>query len=222
MHVRMNTIFGDRDKTAAVLDYLEGRDRVVVEAAVGNGGLATYVDWDSGVIVAASYWDEPLRSSEPVLTSVRRDVELLAGGTVTAEQYEVTAKVWHSRPGRGAAVLLHGAQLESARLDEAILFLNGVLLPELVRCEGLCIAEILVDADSSSAIVFTVWEGEHVAGDASPAVEALRDRGVDHGVKFVTTTRYSLFGVSQGGVPGAERWPPFPRFGPLSVPVRRP
>jgi len=218
----MNTIFGDRDKTAAVLDYIESRDRAAVEAAIGNGGLTTYADWDSGVIVAASYWDEPLRSSEAVLTKVRRDVELLAGGTVTAEQYEVTAKIWHSRPGRGAAVLLHGVQLESARLDDAILFLNVVLLPELARCEELCIAEILVDPDSSSAIVFTVWESEHVAWDASPAVEALRDRGVDHGVKFVTTTPYTLFGVSQGGVPGAERWPPFPRFGPLPVPVRHP
>jgi hypothetical protein len=221
MHVRMNTIFGDRDKTAAVLDYIESRDRAAVEAAVGNGGLVTYADWDSGVIVAASYWDEPLRSSEAVLTEVRRDVELLAGGTVTAERYEVTAKVWHSRPGRGAAVLLHGVQLESARL-EAILFLNGELLPELARCEGLRTAEILVDVDSSSAIVFTVWQSERVAGEASPAVEALRDRGVDHGVKFVTITPYTLFGVSRGGVPGAERWPPFPRFGPLPVPVRHP
>ncbi|GAA5158921.1 hypothetical protein GCM10023321_39250 [Pseudonocardia eucalypti] len=212
MHVRMNTIFGDRDKTAAVLDYIEGRDRAVVEAALGTGGLATYADWDSGVVVAASYWDEPAHSSEAVLTEVRRDVELLAGGTVTAEQYEVTARVWHSRPGRGAVVLLHGVQLESARLDDAVPFLNGVLLPELAQCERPCIAEILVDRDSSSAVVLTVWENEHVAGDASPAVEALRARGVEHGVKFVTTTRYTLFGVSQGGVPGVELW--LPPLGP--------
>lgn len=222
MHVRMNTIFGGRDRTAAVLDYIEGRDRAAVEAAVGSGGLATYVDWDGGVIVAASYWDEPLRSSEAVLTEVRRDVEVLAGGTVTAEQYEVTAEVRHSRPRRGATVLLHGLQLESARLDDAIPFLNGVLLPELDRAAGLCIAEILVDKDSGSAIVLTVWEDEHVAGNASSTLDVLRDRGADHGVGFVTITRYTLFGVSQGEAPEAERRPPIPRFDSLPVPVQHP
>lgn len=214
MFVRMNTIFGDRDKTAAVLDYIESRDRAMVEAAVGNGGLVTLVDWDCGVVVAASYWDEPLHSSEAVLTEVRREAELLAGGTVTAEQYEVTAAVWLRGPARGASVRMSGAQLESTRLEDAIVFLGGVLLPELARSEGLCTAQILVDAGASSAIVFTVWDSEQVAGDASPALEALRGRAVDHGVKFVTAVRYGLFGISPDGMPGAESRPaPVPARG---------
>jgi hypothetical protein len=215
MYVRLNTIFGDRDKTTAVLDYIESRDRATVEAAVGNGGLSTFVDRDSGVVVAASYWDEPLHSSQPVLTEVRRDAELLAGGTVTAEQYEVTAAAWLSRPRRGAAVRLRGAQLESTRLEDGILFLGGVLLPGLARCDGLCTAQMFVDAGSSAAIVFTVWENEQVAEDVSAVVEGLRGQGADHGVKFVTDVRYSLFGISPDGMRDAGS------PGPSPIPARR-
>jgi len=216
MYVRMNTIFGDRDKTTAVLDYIESRDRATVEAAAGNGGLVTFVDWESGVVVAASYWDELLHSSESVLTEVRRDAERLAGGTVTAERYEVTAGTWLSTPRRGAAVRMSGAQLESTRLEDAILFLGGGLLPGLAGCEGLCTAQIFVDAGSSAAMVFTVWENEQVVGDTSPAVEALRGRAADHGVKFVSAVRYSLFGISPDGMWGAES-----RRGPSPVPARQ-
>jgi hypothetical protein len=216
MYVRLNTIFGDRDKTAAVLDYIESRDRPVVEAVAGNGGLVTLVDGDSGVVVAASYWDEPMHSSEAVLTQVRRNAELLAGGTVTAEQYEVTAVAWRSRPQRGASVRMSGAQLESARLEDAVLFLGGVLLPELARSEKLCTAQIFVDTGSSAAIVFTIWENAQLAEDVSPVVVALRDQPVDHGVKFVTDVRYSLFGISPGGMRGAGT-----RRGPSPAPAQR-
>jgi hypothetical protein len=196
MYVRMNTIFGDRDKVAAVVDFIEGRDRPMVEAAVGNGGLVTFVDGDGGIIVAASYWVDPARSSEAVLTDVRRGAELIAGGMVIADSYEVRALVRRSAAKRGAAVRLDRVQLESASLEDAVAFLGEVLLAELTRCEGLCTTEILVDAGSSSAIVFTVWDSNQAAEDARPAVEALRDRAADHGAKFVSVERYTLMGVS--------------------------
>ena len=199
MYVRMNTIFGERDKVAAVLDYLEECDRPVVEAAVGNGGLVTFVDRDGGVIVAASYWDEPLRSSEALLTEVRRDAEVIAGGTVTVDSYEVRAFFRRSVAQPGAEVRLGRVQLESAGQENAVSFLGGVVLPELTRCEGLCTAEILVDEGSSSAVVFTVWEDERAAVAARPVVEALGDRGADDGAKFVSSEGYTLVGATSSG-----------------------
>lgn len=196
MHVRMNTIFGERDQTTAVLDYLEGLDRPAVESAAGNGGLMTFADEDGGIIVAASYWDEPDRSSAAALTDVRRGAEVIARGMVTSTNYEVRALVRRGVAQRGAAVRLDRLQLDEAGLDTAVDLLSAVLLTELTAREGLCSAEVLVDASSSAAIVFTVWDTERAADSGRAAIEALRERAADHGATFVSVERYTLMGIS--------------------------
>jgi hypothetical protein len=196
MHVRLNTIYGERDRAAAVLDYLEELDRPTVEAAVGNGGLMTFMDEASGVVVAASYWDEAVRSSAAALTGVRQGAEVIARGMVIADSYEVRGLVRRSVAPRGAAVRLDRLQLESASLDLAIAFLVTELMAELTRYESLCSAEVLIDADSSTAIVLTVWATEQGADSGGPVVESLRDRAADHGAKFVSVERYTLVSTS--------------------------
>lgn len=196
MHVRMNTIFGERGQTTAVLDYLEGLDRPAVESIAGNGGLMTFADEDRGIIVAASYWDEPDHSSAAALTDVRRGAEAIARGMVISTNYEVRALVQRAAARRGAAVRLDWLQLDEAGLDDAVELLSQVLLTELSTREGLCSAEILVNSDACAAIVSTVWDTERAADSGDAAIEGLRGRAADHGATFVSVERYTLMGVS--------------------------
>ena len=106
--------------------------------------MMTFMDESSGVIVAASYWDEQLRSSVSALTGVRQGAEVLARGMVIADSYEVRGLVRRTVAHRGAAVRLDRLQLESARLDAAIGFLVTVLMADLTRSESLCSAEVLI------------------------------------------------------------------------------
>lgn len=198
MHVRLNTIFGERDRATAVVDYLEDLDRPAVEAAVGNCGLTTFMDEASGVIVAASYWDEQARSSAAALTGVRQGAEVVAHGMVVADSYEVRGLVRRSVPQRGAVVRLDRLQFESARVDAAAAFLVSVLMGELTCLESLCSAEVLIDADSGTGIVLTVWDTGQGADGGFTVVESLRDRVADHGAKFVAVERYTLISVSPG------------------------
>jgi hypothetical protein len=202
----MNTIFGDRDQATAVLDYIEGLDRPAVEAAVGNGGLVTFVDEDGGIIVAASYWDEPAHASASALTDVRMGAEVISRGMVISDSYEVGATVRRTVAQRGAAVRLDRVQLECIRLDGAVAFLSAELLAELTRCESLCSAEILVDAGSSSALVFTVWDTVQGAEAGCRVIETLRARAADLGAKFVSVERYTLMGVSANFGVSADGW----------------
>jgi hypothetical protein len=198
----MNTIFGDRDQAVAVLDYIEGLDRPAVEAAVGNGGLMTFVDEDGDIIVAASYWDESAHASASALTDVRMGAEVIARGMVVSDNYKVGAMIRRSAAQRGAAVRLDRVQFESAGLDEAAAFLSTALLADLARCESLCSAEILIDEGSSSSIVLTVWDTGSGAEAGGCVIEALRARVADLGARFVSVERYTLMGVSPDlGVP---------------------
>ena len=196
MYVRMNTIFGECDRTAAVVDSLEVLDRPAVEAAVGNGGLTTFMDEAGGVIVAASYWDEKARSSAAALTGVRHGAEVVARGMVIADSYEVRGLVRRSTPQRGAVVRIDRLQLESARLDEASAVLITTLIPELTRSDSLCSAEVLIDAGSSTGVVLTVWDAESDVDSGSAVVESLHERVGEYGAKFVAVERYTLIGVS--------------------------
>ena len=207
MHVRMNTIFGERDRAPAVLDYLEELDRPTVKAAVGNGGLTTFIDEASGVVVAASYWDEAVRSSAAALTGVRHGAEVVARGVVVADSYEVRGLVRRSVAQRGAAVRFDRIQMESASIDVAIGFLVTELMAELTRSESLCSAEVLVDAGSNTAIALTVWATERGADNGGLVVDSLRDRAVDHGAKFVSVERYTLVSVSPQRAAGRHPGP---------------
>jgi hypothetical protein len=115
---------------------------------------------------------------------------------VIADSYEVRGLVRRSVAPRGAAVRLDRLQLESASLEGAIAYLVTELMAELTRSENLCSAEVLIDADSSTAIVLTVWATEQGADSGGPVVESLRDRAADQGAKFVSVERYTLVSVS--------------------------
>lgn len=197
MYVRINTIFGDKSKIDAAIEYIEKADRPIVEAAVGNSGLVTLVDRDTGLIVAASYWDEPLHSSEAVLTRVREGAVAVAGGDLSVESFEVVAGEQPAVAPPGAAVRFARLQIELARIDEAVSFFDEQVLPVLTACSGLCSIQMGLDRSSGAGIVATAWQDAAAADAAGEALQRLRSSATDRGgVKFLEVEAYTLIRTS--------------------------
>ncbi|MHA6797326.1 hypothetical protein ACVGVM_27990 (plasmid) [Pseudonocardia bannensis] len=197
MYVRINTIYGEKGRTDAAIDYIEGSDRAVVEAAAGNSGLATFVDRDAGLIVAASYWDEPLHSSEAALTKVREGAAAVAGGDLATETYEVAAAVQPAATHPGAPVRVARVQIELARIADAIGFVNDEVLPGLTSHSGLCSAQLLIDRSSGAGLVVTAWRDDAAAEAARAVLDQLRDRAADQaGAKFLRVETYTMIRTS--------------------------
>lgn len=177
--------------------YIEDFARGAVEATRGNQGLATLVDWETGVIIVVSYWDEPLRSTEAPLPRARGGAARGACGALTTENYEVTVGRQARKPLPGAAARLARAQVDRTRRADVVGFYRKDVVPRLERCTGFCSAELLIDHNSGTALSVTAWEDTATATRAEPALEQLRiDADQRHGVKLTRVESYCMLHTS--------------------------
>jgi hypothetical protein len=174
MYARVNIIFGEQDKVDAAIAHIEGSDRSLVEATSGNRGLATLVDRNAGVIVAVSYWDEPLHSSEAALTRAREEAAAAAGGDLVVEGFELADWERASVPAPGAAVRMTRVRFDPAAVADGLGVLHDEVLAHVSKLVGFCSAEVLIDRGSGAGLVVTTWADEDSAGNADRAVERLR------------------------------------------------
>ena len=197
VYARLNMIFGAKDKVDAGLAHIEDSDRSAVEATPGNRGLVTLVDREAAVIIAVSYWDEPQRSSEALLTQARAAAAAAAGGDVVTENYKVVAGKRLRTPTGGAAVRMARVQVDHAHVADVDAFYRGEVIPQLERCAGLCSAELLIDPDSGNGVSVTVWEDAEAATGAERVLERLRDEASQRlGAKFPRVESYLMVQTS--------------------------
>jgi heme-degrading monooxygenase HmoA len=198
MYARVNIIFGEQDKVDDAIAHIEGADRSLVEGTSGNRGLATLVDRTAGVVVAMSYWDEPLHSSEASLTRAREGAAAAAGGDLVVEGFELAEWERASVPGPGAAVRVTRVQLDPTTVAEALGLLHDDVLAQVSGAAGFCSAEVLIDRGSGAGMVVTTWADEDSARGADRLVERLRTHAGDRriGARFPRTEAYSLVRTS--------------------------
>jgi hypothetical protein len=193
VYARVNTIFGTEAKVSAGVAHIEESDRKAVESADGNRGLTTLVDRSAGVIVALSYWDDPQRSSDAVLTRARESAAAAAGGELIAESFEVTANERQAEPAPGAAVRMTRMQLEPAKIDTGLAFVQNELLQRLSAGSGLCSAELLIDRKIGNGLLVTTWTDEDSANRADALLGALpSDAAARAGAAFPRSESYVL------------------------------
>ncbi len=197
MYARVNIIFGAKDRIDAGIARIEGSDRPVVEATSGNQGLATMVDRAAGVIVAMSFWDEPLHSSEASLTRAREAAAAAAGGDLVVERFELAGRTQPSPPRPGAVVRMARVQLDPATMADGLAFFTREVLPTVETVAGFCSAEVLVDRESGTGIIVTAWTDADGADHGERAWEPLRDTATERvGAKFPRTETYTLVRTS--------------------------
>jgi hypothetical protein len=198
LYARVNIIFGEKDKTDDGIAHIEGIDRDVVEATTGNRGLTTVVDRSGGVIVAISYWDEPLHSSEAPLTKARQAAAAAAGGDLVVERYELAFDDRPSTPPAGAVVRMARVQIEPAAIADVVAFLRTDLLPQLRTISGFHGVEMLIDDSTGSGVLMTIWNDEQGAIRSDTAITALQDEaGHRFGAKFPRTETYTMVRAAQ-------------------------
>lgn len=178
MYARFNTIFGRRDKVAAAVARTEGADRAAVEATTGNRGLTTLMNHEAGVIVAVSYWDDPIHSSAPGLTRVRERVAAVAEGDLVAESYVVA---WQE-PGRTAQWPGDTVRVDRLHVDPAAAAPGSELLRDQVVHEagldrGFRGAELLIDQARGPALLITTWAAAEDAARMDEVLARVRDAG---------------------------------------------
>lgn len=197
MYVRVNMIFGAKDRIDAGIAHIEGLDRPVVEATSGNQGLATMVDREAGVIVAMSFWDEPLHSSEASLTHAREAAAAAVGGDLVVERFELAGRTQPSPPAPGAVVRMARMQLDPATVAEGLTLFTREVLPAIKTAAGLCSAEVMIDRESGTGIILTAWTDADSADHGEHAWEPLRDTATKRvGAKFPRTETYTLVRTS--------------------------
>jgi heme-degrading monooxygenase HmoA len=204
MYARVNFIFGTPEAVDAGIAHLEDVDRGVVEVASGNRGLTTLVNRQHGVIVAISYWDDPLRSSDPVLTRARERAAATAGGEVVVERYEVMIDERLSTPMSGAVARMTRLQIEPARFADGIAFFRTEVMPSLRNVPGLCCAELLIDPDSRRGVFMTLWRDEEGAARMESLLDNLHDEALERSVaEFPRTEAYTVVRAAvEPGRPG--------------------
>ncbi|WP_433559386.1 hypothetical protein ACQPWY_14630 [Pseudonocardia xinjiangensis] len=179
MYARVNFIFGAAERVDARIAHIEDAERGIVEVAGGNWGLTTLVNRQDGVIVAISYWDEPLQSSGAVLTTARERIAAAAGDDVVVERYEVMIAERLSVPMAGAAARLTRMQIEPARLADGIEFVQIEAMPSVRNVPGLSSAELLVDPSSGNVVFMTTWRDEDSAARMERLLDHLRDEALE-------------------------------------------
>lgn len=193
MYARVNTIFGSKGKVSAGVARIEESDRSAVESANGNRGLTTLVDRKAGVIVAMSYWDDPQRSSEAVLTQARESAAVAAGGELVAESFEVAVAEQPAVPAPGAVVQMTRLQLEPAKVDAGLAFVHDELLQRLSTGSGLCGAELLIDREVGNGLLVTTWTDQDAADCVKALLEELpADAAARAGATFPRSESYVL------------------------------
>jgi hypothetical protein len=196
MYARVNIIFGEQDKVDAAIAHIEGEDRSLVEATSGNRGLATLVDRSAGVVVAMSYWDEPLHSSEAALTQAREGAAAAAGGDLVVEGFELADWERASAPAPGAAVRMIRVQLDPTTVADGLGILHDEVLTQVAGAAGFCSAEVLIDRDSGAGVVVTTWVDDETARGVDRAVERLQNHTGERSATRPRTEAYALVRTS--------------------------
>ena len=193
VYARVNIIFGAAGKVGAGVAHIEKSDRDAVEAAVGNRGLTTLVDRESGVIVAMSYWDDLRHSSETALTKAREGAAKAAGGALVTESFEVAVAEGPAMPDPGATVQMTRMQLDPGRVDAGLAFVRDELLQRLSTCSGLCSVELLINRVIGNGLLVTTWIDQEAADCAQALLDGLReDAKTVGGAQFPRSESYML------------------------------
>lgn len=195
MHVRINTLHGDKGQVDAAVEFVEGTARPAVEAAAGCRGLATLVDREAGVTFVASYWEsaDAMRDSEPVVAEARERAGAVGGGDVTVERYEVAIARRLSKPAPGAPTRMLRSEQDPATTDESIAVYRDELLPQLLAIPGLCSVQLVVDRESGKGMSITAWTDDAAVAGAQEALERLRAVATDRlNVRFTGVDSYTM------------------------------
>jgi heme-degrading monooxygenase HmoA len=195
MFARCTIVLGDPRKIDAAIDYVDGTVRAQVETTEGNRGFAVVADAESGRLIGASYWNnaETMLASEDRLAEARAKTAAALDGQVHTERFEVTAGFQMSIPSRGAVVRVSRFEVDPARVDEAISLTREETAPRIKGADGLSAFQQLLNRETGTGLIVTVWEDQAAAEAFRLIAEQLRARASDRvGTRFEPADTFTM------------------------------
>jgi len=162
-HVHVSRISGDRLRLSDAVSYLASEVRPAVERQHGSLGTALLISPEAGVARFESFWapGSPLARDETLDETSVREAAQRAGGTVSAERYEVLVfeRTEPLDAGRWVRMTpMDAGPSQRAKIEDAVAWYGDTAVPQLADTNGFCAALLYADWASGRVLSQTVWQ----------------------------------------------------------------
>ena len=152
------------------------RDTVVpiIRQQHGYRGLFVSADRAAKVFAVLSLWDskEDLEASTSAMVKTREDGQKIIGGELTVEGFEQIMFEATQPPGLGAALLVRRVTMDPAKVDDNIEFFRTTILPQIKETPGFRGVRQLINRETGSSVVGTLWDDAAAMDKAAAEAEA--------------------------------------------------
>jgi len=186
-HVHVSRISGDPLRLRDAVSYLASEVRPAVERQQGSLGTALLISPEGGTARFESFWVPagPLARDEAPDEASLREAARRAGGTVTAERYEVLVFEREEPLDAGRWVRMTPMDAGPSRwskIEDAVAWYGDTAVPRLADTSGFCAALLYADWTSGRVLSQTVWQDPHALATSrgtATEVEAAAAEAID-------------------------------------------
>lgn len=176
------------------------RDTVVPLAREQHGyrGLAVSADRAAALFGVVSLWTEraDLEASDSAMAKVRAEGQQIIGGELTVEAFEEVVFEVTQPPTVGTSLLVRRLTMDPAMVDDNIAFFRDTILPQIKATSGFRGVRQLVNRETGSAIVATLWDDAAAMDQAAVEAQARQAQAAGR-VTFGDQTRREILFIDQ-------------------------
>lgn len=176
------------------------RDTVVPLAREQHGyrGLAVSADRAAALFGVVSLWTEraDLEASDSAMAKVRAEGQQIIGGELTVEAFEEVVFEVTQPPTVGTSLLVRRLTMDPAMVDDNIAFFRDTILPQIKATSGFRGVRQLVNRETGSAIVATLWDDAAAMDQAAVEAQARQAQAAGR-VRFGDQTRREILFIDQ-------------------------
>lgn len=190
MFVRIVTFTGAKDIDGGI-EYLRETVAPLLRQQKGWSGTTASADRANGVVSVLSQWqtEADRDASESALAKARADAQKIIGGDVSVDLYEQVVLDVAKPPQIGARLLLRPISMDPAKVDENIEFFTKDVLPQIKAGAGYLALRQLIDRQTGSGMVGSIWADDAAIDAAAKAAEERRSTGAQRGITFGELSR---------------------------------
>jgi len=176
------------------------RDNVVPIAQQQHGyrGLAVSADRSASVFGVVSLWTEKaaLDGSDSALAKTRDEGEEIIGGQLSVEAFEEVVFEVTQPPTVGTSLLIRRLTMDPAKVEDNIAFFRTTILPQIKATAGFRGVRQLINRETGSAIVSTLWDDPAAMDQAAVEAEARQAQAAGR-VTFGAQSKREILFVDQ-------------------------
>jgi heme-degrading monooxygenase HmoA len=176
------------------------RDTVapIIRQQHGYRGLIVSADRNAKVFGVLSLWADKadLEASNSAMAKTRDEGQKIIGGELTVEGFEEILFESKQPPGPGVSLLVRRLSMDPAKVDDNIEFFRSTVLPQIQATPGFRGVRQLVNRETGSSVVGTLWDDAAAMEKAVVEAEARQAQAAGR-VTFGDQTRREILFVDQ-------------------------